>query len=224
MEARTGQALREMLEQLRQEVADLTASRERLVLAADADRRELERRLHDGVQQHLVALTVDLQLAGRLLHSDPVAARALLEEIERHANEARDDATRLAERVYPPLLGGRGLGAALRSVAAGARASARVALPESADYPPEIAAAFYFCVLELLERARDGSKVDVTVREEDGALVFEAVEDDRGSANRDSSRVAEDRLRDRVEALGGRLRIASEPGLGTRISGSLPTS
>ncbi len=209
--------LRETLEQLRLEVAELRASRRRLVLAADADRRTIERDLHEGVQQHLVGLAVNLQLAGRSADADPAATKALLDEMGRDVQQALDQTAQLAQRIYPPLLEAGGLVAALRSaaVSAGIRVSLEVAA--GAAYPPEVAGAIYWCCLEALEHA--GAQATVTVREEEeGAVAFEVV----GDGSRSDAGL--DRLRDRVEALGGRLTIRSGPGRGTRVSGSLPLS
>jgi signal transduction histidine kinase len=218
LEARHVEALREEVDRLRLEVAELRASRRRLVLAADADRRMIERDLHEGVQQHLVALAVNLQLAGTLADDDPAAAKALLNEMGRDVQQALDETAQLAQRIYPPLLEAGGLAAALRfaAVSAGIRVSLEVAA--GARYPPEVAGAIYWCCLEAFEHADTGAHATVTVREEEGAVAFEVVED--GSR----SDAGLDRLRDRVEALGGRLTIRSEPGRSTRVSGSLPLS
>jgi signal transduction histidine kinase len=217
LEARHVEALRETLDRQRLELADLRASRKRLVLAADADRRMIERDLHERVQQHLVGLAVNLQLAGESADADPAAAKALLQEMGRDVQQALDETAELAQRIYPPLLEAGGLAAALRSAAV--RADIRVSLEVAgARYPPEVAAAIYWCCLEALEHAGAGAHATVTVRAEEGAVAFEVVED--GSR----SDAGLDRLRDRVEALGGRLTIRSEPGNGTRVSGSLPLS
>jgi signal transduction histidine kinase len=217
LEARHVEALREKLDRLRLEVAQLRASRRRLVLAADADRRMIERDLHERVQQHLVGLAVNLQLVGQSADADPAAAKALLDEMGRDVQQALDETAQLAQRIYPPLLEAGGLAAALRSaaVSAGVRVSLEVA---GASYPPEVAGAIYWCCLEALEHAGAGAQATVTVREEEGAVAFEVVE--HGSR----SDAGLDRLRDRVEALGGRLTVRSEPGRGTRVSGSLPLS
>jgi signal transduction histidine kinase len=216
VEARHVEALNETLERLHHELAELRASRKRLVLAADADRRRIERELHETVQQLLVALAVNLQLAGTLADDDPAAAKAILNEMARDVQQALDETAQLAQRIYPPLLEAGGLAAALRSavVSAGIRASLDVT--GGASYPPEVAGAIYWCCLEALEHVGAGERATVTVREEDGAVTFEVVE--HGS----HSDAGLDRLRDHVEALGGRLTIWSEPGRGTRISGSLP--
>ena len=108
------------------EIESLRASRRRLVRAADADRRRIERDLHNGVQQHLVALAVNVQLAGRLADTDPAAAKTLLEQLERDVQETLDATAQLAQRIYPPLLEPRGLAAVLRSAAAAAGVAASV--------------------------------------------------------------------------------------------------
>jgi signal transduction histidine kinase len=203
-----------MLEQLRLEAAELRASRKRLVLAADDDRRLIERDLHAGVQQHLVALSVNLQRATALVDTDPAAVNTLLEEMGRDVEQALDEAAQLAQRIYAPLLDARGLAAALRSAATRSGISASVVVARGASYPPGFAETLYVCCLEALEHAGAAGRLEV--RDEDGAFTFELV----GDGNR--SVAGHDRLRDRVEALGGRLTIHLDPERGTRISGSLP--
>lgn len=195
----------------------MRASGERLVLAADADRRRIERDLHDGVQQHLVALAVNLQLAGRLADADPAAAKALLEEMGRDVQQALDETAQLAQRIYPPLLEAGGLAAALRLAAMSVGIPASVEVPAGASYPPEVAVTVYFCWVEALEHANAGTRASVEVRDEEGALTFEVVH------STPRSDAVFERLRGRVEALGGQLTIHSDPG-GSRLSGSLPLS
>jgi signal transduction histidine kinase len=206
----------ESLDRLRSEVADLRASRERLVLAADAERRGFERGLHDGPQQRLTALSVRLQLARDLVHDDPDAARALLDELGGDVQRALDETAKLAERIFPPLLGAAGLAASLRAAAmtTGARAKIEVGAVDAA--PPELVAAVYFCCLEVLRRAGDGARVTIDVGLADGSLAF-LVEGAKADP-------ALDHLCDRIEALGGRLTVDAEPGSGIRVSGSLPVS
>ncbi len=213
LETRHVDELGETLRRLRNEVAELHASRERLVLAADADRSRIERALHDGVQQHLVALAVNLQLAGPVADSDPAATKALLEDMGRDVQQALDETAQLAQWIYPPLLEAGGLGAALRSAAVSAGIPASVDVTAGSSYPPEVARTVYMCWLEALEHAGGETPATITVREEAGALAFEVFE----HAALSDARL--DRLRDRVEALGGRVTIGSEPG---SVSGSLP--
>jgi signal transduction histidine kinase len=213
--------LQDLLDRLRLEVEELRASRERLVLAADADRRRIERDLHDGTQQNLVALAANLQLARRLADADPAAAKALLDEMGRDVQQALDETGKLAHRVYPPLLEAGGLAVALRTAAMSVGVPTRIEVTPGASYPPEIAGAVYFSCLEVLERAGTGTRATVTVQDEERALAFEVVEDGAGSAETASDELLA-RLRDRVEALGGQLTLQSEPGGGIRVSGSLP--
>ena len=215
----------ESLDRLRLEAEELRASRERLVLAADADRRRIERELHDGPQQHLVALSVNLQLARDLADADPAAAQVLLEEMERDVQQALDETAQLAQRIYPPLLEAGGLAAVLRSAAVSAGARASIDVAAGANYRPEVAGTVYLCWLEALEHGGAGARATIKVRHEDAGLVFEVVTD---GATARTAAVSSDagfaRLRDRVAALGGRLTIRSEPGGGTRVAGVLPLS
>ena len=196
----------------------MRASRARLVQSADADRERIERDMHEGVQQHLVALAVNLQLARTLAESDPAATRALLEEMERDVQEALDETAQLAQWIHAPLLEAGGLASALRSAALNAGVPASVEVTVGSDYSPEVARTIYLCWLETLEHESGQSRATVTVREEEEALAFEI------AGNPACSVAKLGGLGDRVEALGGRLNIQSEPGRGTHVSGSLPLS
>jgi signal transduction histidine kinase len=199
---------------LRREIEDLRASRERLALANDAERRSLERALHDGVQQLLVGLAANLQSATGSIDADPAAAKQLLAETRRDAQQALEETRSLAHRIYPPLLEAGGLGVALRSAAASANVPVRIDVASGAAYPPQIAGAVYFCCLVLLESLEAGTPVAIRVGDEAGTITFEIVAD----GDVDPERVP---IRDRVEALGGRLTIEGSDGQ-TRAVGSLP--
>ncbi len=215
LEAEHTEPQRDELERLRAEIAELHASRARLVLAADADRSAIEGDLHDNVQQHLVALAVKLQLAGPLADADPAAAKALLEEMGRDVQQALDEAARLAQRIHAQLSAVDGLAVALRSAAVSEDIPASVDVRVDSTYGPEILRTVYLCWLEALEQARGNERATATVREENGALTFEF-------AGKWSPRL--DGLRDRVEALGGRLTAESDDERGPYVSGSLPVS
>jgi len=204
------------IERLHAELAELRASRARLVRAADADRCRIERELHGGVQQHLVALAMRLQLAKSALDSDPATAEALLEEIGRDVQDALDEAARLAQRIYVPLLE-HGFAAALRSASVSAGVPASVEVSAGSNCPPEILHTVYTCWLEALAQPGD-TRPAITVQENARALVFEVV---RGGS---PSSAELDALRDRVEALGGVLTVRAESGGGARVSCSLPLS
>jgi signal transduction histidine kinase len=218
LEDRGIEALEESIERLRREVAELRASRTRLVLAADADRREIERELHDGAQQDLVGLAVNLQQVRRLVTTDPAAAGALVDEMRRDVHEGLDRLRALAERIYPPQLETGGLRVALRSAAASVGVRAHIDVAATAAIPSEASRTVYLCCVGALERFAEGTSATVAVRAENGTLAFEIVADGPGLATADADLAA---VRDRVEALGGRLTIASESGA-TCIAGSLP--
>jgi signal transduction histidine kinase len=204
------------LEQLRVEVEELRASLRRLVLAADADRRMVERELHDGVQQHLIALAVNLQLAGQAAESDPAAAKTLLEEMGRDVQDALDETSLLTQRVYPATLEADSIGTLLRSAAASTGVPASVDVAAPSNYPPEVVMTLYLCWLNMLACGSVETGASIKVRESEDVLAFEVI------GNTACADADLDYLRDRVEALGGRLAITSGSGDGTRISGALP--
>ena len=191
------------------QIEELRASRKRLVLAAAADRGRIERELHDGPQQRLVALAVELQQARRLVDVHPAAAGVLIDEIAGEVQEALDALRALAHRIHPPLLEAGGLRAALRTTAAMLDVPTRVQVPAGATLPSELAGAVYFSCADALEQLGERAKIAITVRQEEGTVVFEIVAEGSDSATADADLTP---MRDRVEALGGRLTIESEPG------------
>jgi signal transduction histidine kinase len=206
----------EVLERLRVEIEELRAARERLVRAADADRRAIERELHGGVHQRLVALATSLQLARLATGSDPTEVEALLDEMERDVRQALDETALLAQGIYPSALELGGLAALLRAAAVNADVPATVDVSEDSNHSPEIAMTVYLCWLALLARGSNGRPVTIAVGEDEEALTFEIV----GGASESDADL--ERLQDRVAALGGRLTNEPEPGGGVRLAGSLP--
>jgi Histidine kinase len=182
------------------EIDELRASRARVLEAADLERRRTERSLHDGVQQHLVALAVNLQLARQLAGSDPEALGELLDDLTRGVHEALESVRALARQIYPPLLLDLGLANALRSAAVEAGTTIQVETAER--FEPAAEAAVYFCCVELLA---PGSHI--RVRAEPGALVFDA-------DGEPTSTIA-----DRLGAVGGTLSTE-----GGRLTGRVPLS
>jgi len=152
-----------------------------------------------------------------LVDSDPAAAKVLLNEMAANLREALTETTELAEKIYPPLLEGRGFATALRSAAERAGVTVLVDVPAVADYPPQIGAAVYWSCVEALSSSSPGSEARVSVLVADGAIVFEVAVDGRHPAAR------LDRLRDRIETLDGRLSVENED-LGSRVQGWLPLS
>jgi signal transduction histidine kinase len=204
------------LDGLRREIEEIRASRKRLALGADAERRDIERALHEGVQQDLVGLAANLEVAARSVDSDPAAAKALLDELQREARRALTEMQELANRIFPPLLEAGGLVAELRAAASRAGVQARIDVDVAASSPLEIAGAVYFCALDVFERAPVGTPVVVSVRGKEGALAFEIDADgDLGSERRAPH--------DRVEALGGQVTITAGSDR-TTVAGSLPLS
>ena len=203
---------------MRVEVEELRAALKRLVVASDADRRMIERELHDGVQQHLIALAVNLQLAGQASGSDAAAARKLLEEMGRDVQQALDETSLLALRIYPATLEAGALGALLRSAAVSAGLPASVDVDAPSNHPPEVVMTVYLCWLNMLAFRSVETRARIRVRESEDVLAFELV------GNAACSDADLDYLRDRVEALGGRLVVTSGSDGGTRVSGSLPLS
>lgn len=208
---------------LRARLEELRASRQRLVQAQDEERRRLERNLHDGAQQHLVALKVRLGLAQALAAKDPARLGPVLAELQTEADSTLATMRELAHGIFPPLLAERGLKEALQSHAR------RATLPVSVDadglgrYPQEVEAAIYFCCLEALQNVQkyaQASTATVRLWEERGLLRFEVADDGVGfdpALARHGAGLTN--LRDRLDALNGDLTIESRPGGGTRLGG-----
>jgi signal transduction histidine kinase len=211
---------------LRARLVELRASRQRLVTAQDEERRRLERNLHDGAQQHLVALKVKLGLAEMLMARDPQKAMATLEQLKGDADEALETLRDLARGIYPPLLAEKGLVAALESQARKATVPVSVGADGVGRYSQDVEAAVYFSVLEALQNVQkyaQASAVTVTLRQAGGQLQFCVGDDGRGfdtaTVVRGSGLV---NMSDRVDSLGGAIAIDSTLGSGTRLKGSIP--
>jgi len=201
---------------LRGELAELRASGRRLVQAADAERRAIERGLHDGLNQRLVALAVSLQLARRAATTDPATAVNAFEDMERDVRQALDETAWLAQRIHPPTLEAGDLGALLRAAATSAGVPAAVDVSVGSGCPPEVVMTVHVCWLDALAHAGGEAHVTIDVRQDADALTFE-IEGDDAVADENL-----ERLRDRVEALGGAIDVESTAGGRSRVSGSLP--
>ena len=224
---RLDSALQASLDELRHKAEELQASRARIVAAADAERRRIERDLHDGAQQRLVALAVKLRLARRLVDADLDQARGMLDELRDEVKDAVEELRNLAHGIYPPLLLDQGLAAALGSAAQRATIPTRVEAGPVGRYPADLEAAAYFCCLEALQNAMKhaGPEATAVVRawEEGGTLRFSVSDDGAGfdpAARAGGTGFVN--MADRLGAIGGNLRVDSTPGGGTTVVGVLP--
>jgi signal transduction histidine kinase len=209
-------------------IEELRASRQRIVAAQDQARRRLERNIHDGAQQQLVALAVKLRLMGAMIGKDPDKERELVDQLVSETQDALENLRDLARGIYPPLLQDKGLVSALEAQARKSAVPITVRAEGVSRYPQELEAAVYFCTLEALQNAAkyaNPTRVTVRLSEHDGRLTFDITDDGAGfdpSANGHGSGLQG--MADRLEALGGRLEVRSGVGRGTTIEGRLPLS
>ena len=207
-------------------IEDLRSSRQRIVAAADEARRRLERNLHDGAQQQLVSLRVKLGLVRRLVPTAPEKADEVLEQTERETQEALEDLRDLARGIYPPLLADAGLPAALSAQARKAVVPVTVDADGVGRYSQDVEAAVYFSVLEALQNVAkyaNASTACVRLREEDGGLRFEVIDDGAGFDPLTTSMgTGVQGMADRLAALDGDVSVDSSPGRGTTVTGRVP--
>jgi signal transduction histidine kinase len=204
---------------------DLRASRQRLVTAQDEERRRLERDLHDGAQQHLVALKIKLGLAEAAAQPE-TKVRTLLTQLKQDADDALNTVRELARGIYPPLLASDGLEAALRSHLRRVPVPVDLQLDGVPRQPREVEGAVYFCCLEALQNVvkyAQANRVSVRIWTDSANLAFRVEDDGKGF---DSATVPHgsglQNMSDRLEALGGTLDVRSVPGRGTTIEGRVP--
>jgi signal transduction histidine kinase len=219
-------AVQRSAEGLRRANDELRASRARIVAAADAERRRIERDLHDGAQQHLTSLAVKLLLAATLAGHDPDLA-GLLEDLGAELKDTAQELRNLVHGIYPPLLRDNGLAAALSDAARLCTLPTTVRAASLRRYPADIEAAVYFCCLEALQNAAKHAGPQATIRlrarEEPGTLTFEVTDDGAGFDPRGRGLGTGLRnMADRMGAFGGRLLVQSAPGHGTRVTGAVP--
>jgi signal transduction histidine kinase len=219
-------ALQSTLDEVRRQAAELRASRTRIVAAADAERRRVERDLHDGAQQHLVALAVNVRLVKDLVAEDPEAAALALDEIAVEVKATVQELRDLAHGIYPPLLMDNGLSEALRAVASRSPLDVATSVDDVGRFSPDVEAAVYFCCLEALQNAAkhaSESHVEVRVWQEEGGLLF-TVGDDGPGFDASVARAGHGfmNMSDRLGAIGGSVRWDSVPGEGSTVRGSIP--
>jgi len=207
-------------------IEELRDSRRRIVSAQDERAKVLERNIHDGAQQQLVALAVKQRLAGSLVDRDPERAKLLIAEIGDETQEALETLRDLARGIYPPLLADRGLGQALEAQARKSPVPVHVSADGVGRYPQEVESAVYFSCLEALQNVgkyAGATRVTVSLSNADGVLGFEVADDGEGfdveATSRGSGLLG---MADRMDAVGGSLHVRSEPGAGTTVSGAVP--
>jgi signal transduction histidine kinase len=217
-----------LTERLMENIEQLRASRQRLVAAQDEERRKLERNLHDGAQQQLVALAVKLRLLQQLMDRDPEKARPLAGDLETQATAALEDLRDLARGIYPPLLADQGLLVALKSQAKRSTVPVGVEGDHIGRYSREAESAIYFSCLEALQNVTkyaQASRASVRLFEDDGRIAFEVTDDGVGFDQKVTSYgTGLQGIADRLAAGGGDVTVVSRPGAGTTVRGSLPVA
>ena len=207
-------------------IEDLRASRQRLVTAQDEARRRLERNIHDGAQQDLVALGIKLNLAEVTVAGDPAQAGPVFGELKADTAGALENLRDLARGIYPPLLADLGLAAALSAQASKSAVPVMVEAGGVGRFGQDIEAAVYFCCLEALQNTAkyaSASLARICLQAQDGTLRFTVSDDGTGYDARHTPMGSGLRnMADRLAALGGRLEVRSAPGQGTTITGHLP--
>ena len=208
-------------------IEDLKASRQRLVAAQDDERRKLERNIHDGAQQQLVALAVKVRLAQQLTARDPDAAAAMLESVQTDTNDALQNLRDLARGIYPPLLADQGLVAALEAQARKAAVPTTIHGGGIGRFDQDIEAAVYFSCLEALQNTAkyaQATQATIALTNGDGSLTFTVTDDGIGfDESRTSFGTGLQGIADRLAALDGWMTLEARPGRGTVVTGRLPT-
>jgi signal transduction histidine kinase len=206
-------------------VEELRASRRRIVTAQDTRAKALERNIHDGAQQQLVALAVQLRLLEGLVERDPVKAKAMAADLQDATHTALEDLRDLARGIYPPLLADKGLAVALEAQARKAAVPTRVDADGVGRYPAETEATVYFCVLEALNNVAKYAQAraaTVSLAVSNGDLRFAVADDGVGfDPSVTGYGTGLQGMADRLDAVGGRLEIVSTPGGGTSVSGTV---
>jgi signal transduction histidine kinase len=212
-------------EQLLARLDEIRASRLRLVAAQDAERRRIERNIHDGAQQQLVALAIKLSITESMIGTDTEGERELLAELRQDAAGAVEELRDLARGIYPPLLADQGLAAAVRAHASKAPGPVEVSTDGVGRYPADLETAIYFCCVEALQNATrpaPGSAVRVSLAEDEGQVVFSVTDDGPGFDPATApGGLGLRNMGDRLAALGGFCQVDSSPGRGTTIVGRI---
>jgi signal transduction histidine kinase len=211
---------------LRDRVDDLRTARQRIIAAADAERRRIERDLHDGAQQRLVAVTVTLGLAESRIESDPEGAAQLVAQAREEAQLAVKELRELARGIHPAVLSDHGLAAALEALAQRAPVPVQVSGVPDTPLAPPVEAAAYFVTAEALTNVAKHARAKgawVSLSVERDRLCLQVRDDGVGGADTESG-CGLHGLRDRVDALDGDIEVSSPPGGGTAVNVEIPLS
>ena len=215
-----------LTQQLMENIDQLRASRQRLVTAQDEERRKLERNLHDGAQQQIVALAVKLRLLEQLIERDAAKARSMATDLQGDIDSALKELRDLARGIYPPLLADQGLVAALESQAQRSVVPVAIEADGIGRYPRDAEAAVYFSCLEALQNVAKyarASRATLRLWDGDGHLRFEVIDDGVGfDTDETSYGTGLQGMIDRLAAVGGELHVRSVPGTGTTVTGGIP--
>ena len=212
-----------LTQQLQAKLTELQASRLRIVAAADDQRRRIERDIHDGAQQQLLAIAAKLAAAESAAGQDEERERALVAQLKAETSGALETLRELARGIYPPLLADQGLTAAVTTQAGKAPVPVEVNAGGIGRYPAEIETAIYFCCVEALHNAArhaPGSAVRISLTEDRGQVMFTVTDD--GPGFDPAAKAAGSGLRnmsDRLAALGGSCQVDTRPGRGTAVAG-----
>jgi signal transduction histidine kinase len=218
--------LRARLDQITRTAEEIRESRKRIVSAQDKARRALERDIHDGAQQHLVALAVKLNLAKTMARRKPERAGAMLAQLKDDAGDALETLDELARGIYPPVLAEHGIADAIETRAQKAPFAVAITDNTASRFDSHVEAAAYFCILEALQNVAkyaNAMQANVILEDQDSALVFSVTDDGAGfDPDTTDYGTGVQGMADRLAAVGGSIDLTSAPGAGTTVTGRIP--